>query len=174
MDKKLENYLSVECFEGKKLQWFQLIKRIRSVPQYRAIYLIRKMQFSNSVRKKRYYSNLLIKEFGIFCGFETKIGIGLKLPHPNGIVLGNGVKIGEYVTIYQQVTIGSAHIGDWKDAKQPIIGSDSVIFSGAKVIGNIVLAEKTIVGANAVLNKSTSKESVWGGIPAMRLDCLRN
>lgn len=54
----------------------------------------------------------LIKDYGIFVHPGTQIGLGLSMPHPNGIVIGSSVTIGENATIYQQVTIGSARQGD--------------------------------------------------------------
>lgn len=170
MDKKTFHKCVIdECCEGKKLGLYRRFVRTHFVPQYRAVYLIRKMQLAKSRRMKRHYSNLLVKEFGIFCGYDTQIDIGLKLPHPNGIIIGNGVKLGKNVTIYQQVTLGSSNIGGWKTGSQPTVGDGSVIFSGAKVLGMIELGKNTTVGANAVLNKSTEDGSVWAGIPAREL-----
>ena len=44
--------------------------------------------------------------------------------------------------------------------------------AGCKIIckkGILVIEENTIVGANAVLNKSTNKNEIWAGIPAKKI-----
>src|SRR4051794_37601592 len=45
-------------------------------------------------------------EFVVGC----EIGPGLVVKHPNGIVVGQGVKIGKNCTLLHQVTIGERHI----------------------------------------------------------------
>ena len=101
---------------------------------------------------------------------DVELGVGLKLPHPTGIVIASK-SIGNHVTIYQQVTIGSARIGDYLakgGAKQPVIGNDVVLFSGSKIIGEITVADGSCIGANAVLTKSTSNDTTYVGVPARK------
>ena len=170
MNSDLRHFLKMECFDNRDMNFLQKFQRIMFIPQYRSVYLIRKMQFTKNKRVKRFYCNCLIREFGIYCGFNATIEIGLKLPHPQGIVIGNNVSIGKNVTIYQQVTIGSANLGDWKYGdRQPNIESGVILFAGSKIIGNILVSENTVVGANSVLNKSTNRNSIWAGIPAKKI-----
>jgi serine O-acetyltransferase len=116
------------------------------------------------------YLNKLITLYGIFIHPDTNIGLGLKLPHPNGIVIGESVEIGENTTIYQQVTIGSAHVGDWKNNKQPKIGNNVTLFAGCKIIGDIKIADNVTIAAGAVVVKSIREPfTVWGGVPASKL-----
>lgn len=141
-----------------------------------AVLWIRKMQYYSQVKGLEFlsgkYGKKLIRNYGIFVHPSTSIGMGLKLPHPNGIIIGKNVVIGENVTIYQQVTFGSAHVGDWKSEQnlQPRVGAGSTLFAGAKIIGNIDLGPNTTVGANSVLTKSTEKDSVWAGVPARPIE----
>lgn len=141
----------------------------------KAIYLIRRSQYyynkgfiKNMLSKL--YTYKLVKTYGIFINPNKVIGEGLKLPHPNGIIIGEKVNIGKNCTIYQQVTIGSSHIGDAKKGLQPQIGNNVTLFAGSKIIGNIKVADNTIVGANALLNKSTESNSIYVGIPAKRIE----
>ena len=53
-----------------------------------------------------YFRKKLVYRYGIWIGRDCKIGEGLILPHPQGIVIGNGVHIGKNVTLFQQVTLG--------------------------------------------------------------------
>jgi serine O-acetyltransferase len=74
------------------------------------------------------------------------IGAGLYLPHPHGIFINHRVKIGSYVSIFQDVTIG-----EWHDAA-PSIGDHSALFAGAKVFGGISVGKNCKLGANVVVN----------------------
>lgn len=152
--------IEIEVYKSKK----RLLRRVHS-ESARAILFLRKMQFYSGFRSAWYRRKLAIT-YGIFVHRETQIGLGLKLPHPDGIIIGKGVHIGDNVTIFQQVTIGSAHTGDWENGVQPVLGSNVTLFAGAKILGDIKVADGTTVGANAVLNKTTEQNTVWAGVPA--------
>lgn len=75
----------------------------------------------------------------------------MRLPHLMGIVIAGDVTIGENCTILHQVTIG---VDDTKQGCQtPIIGNDVYIGAGAKIIGNVIVGDHVIIGANAVITK---------------------
>lgn len=92
---------------------------------------------------------------------NTKIGGGLLIPHPNGIVIHADAVIGVNCLIFQQVTIGSKD-----DSPPPIIGGHVDIGAGAKLIGQITVGNHAKIGANAVvlINVPAVKSAV--GIPA--------
>lgn len=95
------------------------------------------------------------------------------MPHPNGIVIGDYVKIGENCTIYQQVTLGAKSVEACKkrDARKvyPVLGNEVIIYAGAKVIGAVKVEEKTCVGANSLLLQDTEKGGTYAGIPARKI-----
>ena len=165
--------------EYKSFLEFEIGKGIKSFLKSRfeasknSVYMIRKAQYlysKGSIGKllSKMYIEKLKKKYGIFILPDKKIGKGLRLPHPNGIIFGVN-SIGENCTIYQQVTMGSSHVGDYKKKLQPVIGDNVVIFSGAKLIGDINVASGTIIGANAVLTKSTEENTTYVGIPAKKI-----
>lgn len=82
---------------------------------------------------------------------ECDIGKGICLPHNIGIVIAGNAKIGEYVTIFQQVTIGVDGIG--KSENAPQIGNHVIIGAGAKIIGSVKIGNYVVIGANAVVTK---------------------
>jgi serine O-acetyltransferase len=86
----------------------------------------------------------------------AEIGGGLRLTHTAGVVIGRGVKIGSNVTLLHEVTLGGSARG-WFDGVFedgfPIIGDDTVIMAGAKVLGPITVGRGCFIGANAVLAK---------------------
>ena len=84
------------------------------------------------------------------------------LPHGlNGIVVNKFSSIGKNVTIFHQVTIGS------KDSKTaPSIGNNTIIYPGAKIIGNIHVGNNAIIGAGAVVVKNVPDNAIVAGVPA--------
>jgi serine O-acetyltransferase len=108
----------------------------------------------------------LEKGYGVYISPNAVIGIGLKLPHPTGIVIGDGVVIGRNCIIYQQVTFGGARLGDAKDSNYPHIGDNVIFFAGAKIIGKISIKSNCIVGANSVVIKDVREGCTVVGIPA--------
>ncbi len=94
----------------------------------------------------------------------ARIGRGCVLPHPVGIVIGDGVEIGTGAVIYQHVTLGRAR----RDvAREPIVEAQSIIYAGAAVLGPVRVARGTVVGANAVVTTDVPAGHVAVGIPAI-------
>ncbi len=111
-----------------------------------------------------YYKIQLIVKRNCDISYNSKIGKNLRLPHPIGIVIGDGVVIKNNVMIFQQVTFGS-HGKKGSEKTYPIIENGVKIFAGAKIIGGITIGENAIVGANAVVNISVPPNSIAVGIP---------
>jgi serine O-acetyltransferase len=111
----------------------------------------------------RVLGHLLAMAYGVHISPLARIGPGLALPHPVGIVLG-GTVIGEGVTIYQNVTIGQARRKD--KAVFPRIGNDVTIYAGAVLVGDIEIGDGVVVGANAVVLASFPPNVRIAGNPA--------
>ena len=104
---------------------------------------------------------------GFECHLEATIDVGLFLAHTQNIVVGEGPKIGKHVTIYNGVTIGSAgrDYSSKKD-KYPQLLDGAIIYSGAKVLGDIRIGKESVVGANAVVLQNVPDGCVAVGVPA--------
>lgn len=157
-----------------KFVLFKLVKiyffgsaNIRCILIYRIGMAIRKSRFK---RVGKIFFRKLERDYGVFISPNAKIGIGLKMPHPTGIVIGNKVKIGNNVTIFQQVTLGGARIGDAQKDLYPEVGDDTVLFAGAKIIGKIKVGKSCVVGANAVVIDDVPDHSTVVGNPAKVID----
>ena len=90
----------------------------------------------------------------------TKIGGGLLLIHPNGIVIHPDVAIGPNCLILQQVTLGDRVGG------VPKIGGHVDIGAGAKILGNIRIGDHAKIGANAVVLEDVPPHCTAVGVPA--------
>lgn len=97
----------------------------------------------------------------------ARLGRRIRFPHPVGVVIGAGVEVGDDVTIFQHVTLGSHGEGGADEARgHPTIGHGTIIYAGAVVIGNIRIGDNCIIGANAVVNRDIPDNSVAVGVPA--------
>ena len=88
------------------------------------------------------------------------------MPHPGGIVIGAGARIGARCTIYHQVTLGGARAGDGGGANYPRVGDGVTLFAGAKLLGGIKVGDGAVIGANAVVTRDVPPRHAAGGIPA--------
>lgn len=102
-------------------------------------------------------------------GFEVStknIGKGLKILHYNVVINGNAV-IGENLRLLGTNVIGNGGPGH---LECPIIGRDVTMGAGAKVLGNVVIADGITIAAGAVVVSSFTEPGITvGGIPAKKL-----
>ena len=108
--------------------------------------------------------------YGIKMGWSIPIntfGPGLKINHYGLIVVNDLARIGSFCDIHQGVNIGQ-HGPKITDV--PIIGDNVWIGPGAKIFGNIKIANGCAIGANAVVNKSFEDEFITiAGVPAKKI-----
>ena len=91
------------------------------------------------------------------------IGHGFFIDHGMGVVIGETTEIGDYVTLFQGVTLGGT--GKEKGKRHPTLGNHVVVGSGAKVLGNIRIGDFVKIGANSVVLRSVPSNSTVIGIP---------
>lgn len=136
-------------------------------PSVHAIALYRVSHFL--YRHNRFFSARFVSQLSrFFTGIEihpgATIGKALFIDHGTGVVIGETTIVGDYVTIYQGVTLG----GTGKDTgkRHPTIGDRVTIGAGAKILGPIHIAAGTKIGAGSVVLTDTKTESTAVGIPA--------
>lgn len=112
----------------------------------------------------RYISYNTRKKTGIDIHPAAVIGKGVFIDHGMGVVIGETAKIGDYCIIFHQVTLGSNTFD--KVDRHPKIGSNVIIYTGAKVIGPITIGDNSIISAGAVVVKSAPENSLLIGVPA--------
>lgn len=129
------------------------------------------------LRKAEYYVNTKKAIRGIFAKlrlhrYQCKYGIhipintcdeGLSIAHLGPIIINSSAHIGKNARIHVGV-----NIGDNGNGKVPKIGDNVYIGPGAKIFGDIEIADNVSIGANAVVNKSCGQSNVLlVGVPAV-------
>jgi serine O-acetyltransferase len=107
----------------------------------------------------------------------AKIGRYFFIDHGTGVVIGETTEIGEWVKLYQGVTLGARSFATDSDGnlvrntkRHPTIEDHVVIYANATILGgNTVIGHDSIIGSNVWLTKSV----VPGSIVAMENPKLR-
>jgi serine O-acetyltransferase len=77
------------------------------------------------------------------------IGKAFFIDHGSGVVIGETAVIGDFVTLYQGVTLGGT--GFQRGKRHPTLGDNVTVGSGAKLLGPIAVGDGAKVGANTVV-----------------------
>lgn len=109
--------------------------------------------------------HFLLGKYHIGVGDDAKIGSGIIMPHLHNIIIGNGAIVGNNCTIYHDVTLGQ------NQSLYPRLGDNVIVYTGAKVIGGIVVGDNAIIGANAIVVKDVPEGAIVAGNPAKVVGC---
>lgn len=85
---------------------------------------------------------------GCYISPRARIGAGLYLPHPTGVVIGKGVVVGDLASIFQNVTLGSRGAGA---EAYPVLGDGVTLYANAIVVGDVLIGANAVIGAGAVV-----------------------
>lgn len=172
---KFKEYIKLDIerceFLGSKKEWW----RVKVL--YEHEYIIWKYQLL--LRKEEYYAdkgglwkllsayyrrkkNVLGSRLG-FTIHKHVFGPGLRIWHHGNIVVNSFARVGKNCTLHGDNCIGNNGFGD----ASPHIGDNVDIGVGAKIIGDITIANNVIIGAGAIVNKNVLEENVVvAGVPA--------
>ena len=176
--KELRRILSEEksLYLGRRGWYQELLRLLKSHPDYYAWKYAKRMRITcyyyGRRRNNPYYAlmyllssrrmNTLGRKLGIECG-ENVFDEGLVIYHTQGNVINGNARVGKNCRLYGNNCIGN----DGIHAACPVIGDDVRICVGAKVIGDVRIANHVTVAAGAVVVESCDTENaVLAGIPA--------
>lgn len=92
------------------------------------------------------------------------IGRCLFIDHGTGVVIGETAEIGDYVVLYQGVTLGGT--GKEKGKRHPTVGNHVLVATGAKILGSVTIGDYAKIGAGSVVLRPVPPNSTVVGIPA--------
>lgn len=113
----------------------------------------------NAFRVFLAHRNIFYK-FG--CDITPTAQIGkIEFRHPTGIVIGGGAVLKDGVIIHQHVTLGALRFDEHRRgiACQQIIGENTILCNGAKILGEVTIGKNCIIGANAIVTKNIPDNS---------------
>ena len=165
MFKTMKNYLDIvrdrDPAARGYIEIMLLYPTVHAILFYRVAHWLYKHRLFFAARFLSQFARFLT---GIEIHPGATIGKGLFIDHGMGVVIGETTEIGDYVTLYQGVTLGGT--GKDKGKRHPNIGDEVVIGSGAKVLGPITVASGSKIGANSVVLHNIEANSTAVGIPA--------
>lgn len=101
--------------------------------------------------------------FNSECSPFAVYGKGILFPHPYCVVIGMYSRLGDNVTMYQETTLG---LKSSDGVGYPSLGDGAVVYSGAKILGPVIIGKNATVGANSVVMIDVPDNSVAVGVPA--------
>jgi serine O-acetyltransferase len=107
-------------------------------------------------------AKVLFYGFKIEISRHAKIGPGLRLPHPMGIIIGPNATVGADCDLYADVRLVLAH----GSKLGPQIGQHVFLGDGAKVVGAVRIGHDAVIGVSSVVTKDIPAHAVAVGIPA--------
>lgn len=116
------------------------------------------------VSRLLYILNVIL--FGADVAPGVEIGPGFVMPHPVGVIIGNGTRMGRNVRVFGGAQIGGAAYEDRSRDGNPIIGDECWIFGGSKVLGPVTVGDHAMVAAAALALHSIPTGGIVAGIPA--------
>lgn len=103
------------------------------------------------------------KTTGIDIHPGATIGSPFSIDHGTGIVIGETAIIGNYVKLYQGVTLGALSVDKSKASKKrhPTIEDNVILYAGCTILGgSTVVGRNSIIGGNVWLTESIAPFSV--------------
>ncbi len=94
----------------------------------------------------------------------ARIGRGFFIDHGMGVVIGETTEIGDWVMLYQGVTLGGT--GKQTGKRHPTVEDGVVIGVGAIVLGAITIGRGARIGGGAVVVKDVPPHATAVGVPA--------
>ena len=144
----------------------QLIEVIAIYPGFFAIYCYR---IAHSIDQlsvpllPRMITEYAHKLTGIDIHPGAIIGSPFSIDHGTGIVIGETAIIGNYVKLYQGVTLGALSVDKSKASKKrhPTIEDNVILYAGSTILGGeTVVGRNSIIGGNVWLTESIAPFSV--------------
>lgn len=98
--------------------------------------------------------------------FNARIGPGMFIAHPVGIVIGRGTVIGSGATLFQGVSFGVKSWHPDEITKFPKAGDNCFFFAHSVILGAVTIGGNCVIAANSVVNCDVPNGSMAVGIPA--------
>ena len=106
----------------------------------------------------------LMYKYGLMIASSTKIGYGLTISHPHGVIINHTAVIGNNVNLSHFSTIGSNEI------RAAVIGDNVYIGPSVSIIENVHIGSNATIGAGSIVTKDVKADAVVAGNPAHEIN----
>ena len=114
------------------------------------------------LRKYQKYGRMLGYTIG-----DGVLGENVVFYHPASIIINPNARVGEGCRFHGDCCIGVARTGEHGC---PVLGKNVDIGVGAKILGDIYIADNIVIGANAVVTRSFTEPGITiAGVPARQI-----
>ncbi len=113
----------------------------------------------------RIITELAHSKTGIDIHPGAQIGEYFAIDHGTGVVIGETCVIGNHVTLYQGVTLGSKNFKHDADGnilnipRHPIIEDNVTVYSNASILGRITIGHHSVIGGNIWVTHNVAPNS---------------
>jgi len=150
---------------------------------WRYLTLLRKAEYIHNCKTSPIYKLTTEKylafrlhRLGLILGFEIPLNVfgpGLRIIHYGTIIVNSHARVGANCELHNLVHIAqnlhNAQKGAASD-RAPTIGDNVFIGPGARVLGDITIADGIVIGANSVVTKSFYETNITiAGTPARKI-----
>lgn len=141
---------------------------IITYPGFYAIMVYRlshELYLMNYKLQARIMSELAHSKTGIDIHPGAVIGNNFFIDHGTGIVIGETTIIGNFVKIYQGVTLGAVSLNNVptlkKTKRHPTIGDNVTIYASASILGgSTIIGKNAIIGSNVFITTSIEENKI--------------
>ena len=171
----LKNYLKTEkelyVLSSFSAHLKQIVVGDIKLSVYKFLKLLRKEEYyyNNNCKLRFLYYHRKRNKLGIKLGLEIWEGSfkeGLRIEHAGNIVVNGKAKIGKNCILHGRNCIGN----DGKSSACPVIGDNVRLGVGARVLGDVKIADNVTIAAGAVVVHSFEESGITiAGVPAKRV-----
>jgi serine O-acetyltransferase len=157
---------------GEKPGWLRVLARCVFLPGMIASVILRAQQCLNRSGRVRLATLLRTVSTVVLSadfGPGMTIGTGLMMPHPIGVNIGYGLRIGDNVTFAAGVTCAARYYDRTGPQDFATICDGAIIGAHAVLVGGVRIGENAMVGANSVVLSDVPDNAVVMGVPARRI-----
>lgn len=156
LEKDLDFFMDSDPAADSKEQVIFAYPGYKAIVYYRIAHEINNLGFRFEARVISEHAHFLT---GIDIHPASIIGSPFFIDHGTGIVIGETAIVGDYVKLYQGVTLGALSLGKGSKLKgvkrHPTIGNHVTIYSNASILGgDVSIGNNVIIGSNVFLMKS--------------------
>lgn len=152
-------------FNSKKYYYLSMVIHTHEYLTYKYVYYLRREENSRTKIIRLWYRRKKNK-LGEKIGFTIPAGVfgkGLHIWHIGNIVVNTNARVGDNCILHGDNCIGNNGIS----GECPVIGNNVDVGVGAKIIGNVKIADGVKIGAGAIVIKDCLRENATlVGVPA--------